>query len=52
MLFHQKHGSQLPSSERLTVRQALYELRIEGYVIREKGRGTFIARTPVPIRVI
>jgi DNA-binding GntR family transcriptional regulator len=37
---------------RLTVRQALYELRIEGYVIREKGRGTFIARTAVPVRII
>jgi DNA-binding GntR family transcriptional regulator len=27
---------------RATVRQAFYELRLEGYVVREKGRGTFI----------
>jgi DNA-binding GntR family transcriptional regulator len=27
---------------RATVRQAFYELRMEGYVVREKGRGTFI----------
>lgn len=30
------------------VRQAFYELRLEGYVVREKGRGTFIGcRYPV-----
>jgi DNA-binding GntR family transcriptional regulator len=27
---------------RATVRQAFYELRLEGYVVREEGRGTFI----------
>jgi GntR family transcriptional regulator len=32
---------------RLTARQALYELRVEGYVIREKGRGTFVRGSAV-----
>lgn len=44
-------GDVIPSEARLaaafhtsraTVRQALYELRVEGYLVREKGRGTFV----------
>ena len=27
---------------RAPVRQALYELRIAGYIVREKGRGSFV----------
>lgn len=47
------NGDLIPSEAQLSealsisrgpVRQALYELRLEGYVIREKGRGTFIER--------
>jgi GntR family transcriptional regulator len=32
---------------RLTVRQVLYELRVEDYVILEKGRGTFVRGSAV-----
>ncbi|MFT4112440.1 GntR family transcriptional regulator [Silvibacterium sp.] len=28
---------------RAVVRQAFYELRLEGYVTRDKGRGTFVS---------
>jgi Bacterial regulatory proteins, gntR family len=35
---------------RLTVRQALYELRVEGYIIREKGRGTFVSSFAARVR--
>lgn len=37
---------------RLTVRQALYELRVEGYVIREKGRGTFVGGAAVELLIV
>jgi len=37
---------------RMTVRQALYELRVEGYVIREKGRGTFVGGSAVSLHVV
>ena len=36
------HLSEALRVSRATVRQAFYELRLEGYVVREKGRGTFI----------
>jgi GntR family transcriptional regulator len=34
------------------VRQALYELHVEGYVIREKGRGTFVGGSAVHLHVV
>jgi len=34
------------SVSRATVRQAFYELRVEGYVTRDKGRGTYIRTAP------
>jgi DNA-binding GntR family transcriptional regulator len=49
-------GDQIPSEtrlgavfnvSRLTVRQALYELCMEGYIIRERGRGTFVRKAGV-----
>ena len=36
------HLSETLKVSRATVRQAFYELRLEGHVVREKGRGTFI----------
>jgi GntR family transcriptional regulator len=37
---------------RPTVRQALYELRVEAYIIREKGRGTFVGGAAVELRIV
>jgi DNA-binding GntR family transcriptional regulator len=37
---------------RITVRQALYELRVEGYVVREKGRGTFVGGSAVSLHAV
>jgi GntR family transcriptional regulator len=34
--------SEVLKVSRATIRQAFYELRLEGYIVREKGRGTFI----------
>ncbi|WP_164981353.1 GntR family transcriptional regulator [Silvibacterium dinghuense] len=33
---------------RATVRQAFYELRLEGHVTRDKGRGTFVSPRKQP----
>jgi DNA-binding GntR family transcriptional regulator len=37
---------------RITVGQALYELRVEGYVVREKGRGTFVRGSAVHLHPV
>ncbi len=53
-------GQQLPGDEALqrtygvsrgTVRRALHELVMEGYIIRQAGRGTFVRRTTPPLAV-
>lgn len=53
-------GDQLPSESelvqyynvaRMTVRQAIHELKIEGLVVSEHGRGVFVRSTPVVRRL-
>jgi hypothetical protein len=48
-------GDAIPSEAQLSealqvsrapVRQALYELRVAGYIVREKGRGSFVEMYP------